>query len=433
MPTPKPDVAVIGAGWAGLAAAVTLAEGGARVAVFESARQLGGRARAVEIRGLRVDNGPHLLLGAYAQTLDLIATVNAHAGEHLLRQPLTLAVHPGFRLRTPRLPAPLHLAAALATARGLSLGDRLGAVRFLAALRRSGFRLAQDRPLSALLAEHRQSERLNRFLWHPLCVAALNTPPHQASAQVFLNVLRDAFTRGRADSDLLLPRTDLSALFPEPAAAHVERRGGTVHLGSRVSRIEHAQGAWQVEVAGKTRRFDALVCAVPPWRAADLLAELPALQATCERLRALRYEPIYSIYLQYPAGTRLAGPMVGLSEGPGQWVFDRGQLGGPAGLLAVVISAGGPHEALAHERLADQVEAQLRAALGVRSRPLWRKVIAEKRATFACTPSLARPEGPTPVPGLCLAGDYVAGDYPATIEGAVRSGVQCARHILESR
>jgi squalene-associated FAD-dependent desaturase len=430
---PEPDVAVIGAGWAGMAAAVTLAAGGARVCVFESAKQLGGRARSVEVNGLQLDNGQHILLGAYSQTLALISSVNARHGEQLLRQPLALAVHPGFLLRTPQLPAPVHLAAALVTARGLSVGDRIGAVRFLARMRRRGFRLPQDRPLSALLAEHRQSERLNRFLWHPLCLAALNTPPHEASAQVFLNVMRDAFTRGRADSDLLLPRADLSALFPEPAAAYVEQRGGTVRRGRRASRIAQEDGAWIVEVDGETKRFDALVCAVPPQRAADLLAGLRGLQATCARIRALRYEPIYTVYLQYPATTRLPGPMLGLAEGPGQWVFDRGQLGGPGGLLAVVISAAGPHQALEHTALAEQVAAQLRALLDLQARPLWQQVIAEKRATFACVPNLDRPDAQTPLPGLYLAGDYVAGDYPATIEGAARSGVQCARHILESR
>lgn len=433
MAAPKPDVAVIGAGWAGLAAAVTLAQGGARVSVFESARQLGGRARTVEINGLRADNGQHILLGAYRDTLALIATVNRRWADQLLRQALALTVYPGFALRTPHLPAPLHLAVGLLTARGLSIGDRVGAVRFLAALRRLQFRLAHDRPLSELLAEYRQSERLNRFLWHPLCLAALNTPPTSASAQVFLNVLRDAFTQGRADSDLLLPRVDLSPLFPEPAAAFVERHGGAIHRSSRVTHLSQQDDAWTVEANGARHHFRHVVCAAPPQRAAELLDALPAMQATSERIRALRYEPIYTVYLQYPAATRLPTPMLGLAQGMGQWVFDRGQLGGPAGLLAVVISAGGPHEALDHDTLANTVDLQLRTTLGLGSAPSWHQVIAEKRATFACTPSLRRPSWRTALRGLCLAGDYVDGDYPGTIEGAVRSGVQCARHILESQ
>lgn len=433
MAAANPHVAVIGAGWAGMAAAVELAQGGARVTVFESAKRLGGRARTVELDGLGVDNGQHILLGAYRDTLALIARVNHRWTEHLLRQPLALAMYPGFLLRTPRLPAPWHLAIGLLGARGLTLGDRLRAVRFLAALRRLHFRLPHDRPVSALLAEHRQGERLARFLWHPLCLAALNTSPEEASAQVFLNVLRDSFTRGRADSDLLLPCVDLSALFPEPAAAFIEGHGGTVRRSSRVSRIAPQDGAWTIEANGETHRFSHVVCAAPPQRAADLLAPLPAMQADRERIRALRYEPIHTVYLQYPAATRLPRPMLGLTQGMGQWVFDRGQLGGPAGLLAVVISAGGPHEALDHDALARQLGLQLRAALGLDAAPLWHRVIAEKRATFACTPHLDRPASRTALPGLYLAGDYVAGDYPGTIEGAVRTGVQCARLIMESQ
>lgn len=152
-----------------------------------------------------------------------------------------------------------------------------------------------------------------------------------------------------------------------------------------------------------------------------------------ESLRALQYQPIYTVYLQYPSDTRLNAPMLGLQHGLGQWVFDRGQLGGPAGLLAVVISASGTHEALDHATLAEEVTSQLAAALRLRTAPSWHQVIAEKRATFSCTPALSRPPSHTPLTGLYLAGDHVAGDYPATIEGAVRSGVKCARLILESQ
>jgi len=427
------EVAVIGAGWAGMAAAARLAEGGARVTVFESAKQLGGRARTVQLDGIEVDNGQHILLGAYRDALALIDTVNPHGAKQLLRRPLALAMRPGFLLRTPHLPAPWHLAVGLLTAQGLSVGDRLRVIGFLGAIRRLDFRLPQDMALSTLLARHRQDERLNRFLWHPLCLAALNTPPERASAQVFLNVLRDSFTRARADSDVLLPRVNLSALFPEPAAAFVAEHGGTVRRGSRVAAIAAEPGGFTLRVDDEARRFSHVVCAAPPQRAAELIAPLPAMQATAEVVRALRHEPIHTVYLRYPAETRLAEPMLGLAHGLGQWVFDRGQLGGPAGLLAVVISAHGAHEALDHAALAREVASQLRAILGLKAAPLWQRVIAERRATFACTPDLNRPAWRTPLPGLYLAGDYVAGDYPATIEGAVRSGVQCARHILESQ
>ena len=426
-------IAIIGGGWAGMAAAVSLAREGRPVTVFESAKTLGGRARTVEFDEGVADNGQHILLGAYRETLALIGLVNDRAAEHLLRQPLALVMPPEFALSTPHLPAPWHLAVGLIAAKGLGIGDRLRAMSLLAALRRLNFTLPQDMPLSELLDRHRQSERLNRFLWHPLCFAALNTPPNEASAQIFLNVLRDSFTQQRADSDAILPRANLTQLFPEPAATFVERHGGHVRTGARVKSLAPQGDSWSVALDHEAQSFTHVICAVSPQRTADLIEALPPMQAIAENIRSLRHQPIYTVYLQYPAGTRLSRPMLGLSHGLGQWVFDRGQLGGPAGLLAIVISASGTHEQLEHADLARTIAAQLASALTLTAAPLWHQVIAEKRATFACTPHLRRPHSRTPMAKLYLAGDYVAGDYPATIEGAVRSGVQCARYIMESQ
>jgi hypothetical protein len=127
-----------------------------------------------------------------------------------------------------------------------------------------------------------------------------------------------------------------------------------------------------------------------------LIKPLPGMQPVTDAIRALHYQPIYTVYLQYSADIRLSAPMLGLSRGVGQWVFDRGQLGGPAGLLAVVISAGGAHEALDHAALAQEIAEQLAATLHLTTLPAWHQVIAEKRATFSCTPGLARPHSATP-------------------------------------
>lgn len=429
-------VAVLGAGWAGLAAAVELAGAGVPVTVFESAREPGGRARSVVLDGVELDNGQHILLGAYRHTLRLLDAVNPAWSTQIRRLPLELLIEPGFRLRASRLPAPWHLAVGLLTARGLSWKDRWRAAAFLRALRRTDFRLDADSPLAGFLAARGQSAALARHLWHPLCLAALNTPPGQASAQIFLNVLRDAFTRGRADSDLLLPTVGLSRLMPEPALAFLARRGGRFHAGTPVRALEASGTRWRVHVQNGWQSFDAVICALPPARAAALLAPLPALQPAAALLRALGHQPIYTVYLRYPASLRLAAPMLGLADGPGQWVFDRGQLGGPPGLLAVVISAEGPHTRWSGEERIRRICAQLAQTLGITEKPAWARCIGEKRATFACLPDLARVTSRTPLPGLFLAGDHVAApegeaDYPATIEGAVRSGVQCARHILE--
>ena len=427
-------VAVLGGGWAGMAAAVTLAQARIPVTVYEAARTLGGRARRVDANGLALDNGLHILIGAYRECLRLIelvwAPVPIESG--LVRKPLDLHFAGKFRLHTPALPAPLHLAAALLLAKGLRIGDRLRAARFMKHLRALRFTLEQDISVDTLLSRFHQSAETRRYLWEPLCISALNTPPQEASAQVFLNVLRDSLNGTRRDSELLLPKRDLSALFPEPAGRFVEAAGGKVRIGYAVHSVQESSGRFLVRTAAGEEKFTHIVCALPPYRAGDALAGLPALAGMLDMIGRLHHEPICSVYLQYPPHTRLPQSMLGLEGGAAQWVFDRGQLCGQDGLLGVVISAHRRHEAIDQEKLAAQVRAELLTAFPGLPPPLWTKVIEERRATFACTVGVKRPEQRTPVENLYLAGDYTDSPYPATLESAVCSGVACARMILES-
>lgn len=424
-------VAIIGAGYAGMAAAVALADRGIPVTVFEAAAVLGGRARRVTVHDTALDNGLHILIGAYSETLRLIEQV-APGRDHFLRAPLDLQIHGRFRLRAPAWPAPLHLLAALLTAQGLTLSDKFAAARFIRAMKACDYRLAQDGTVAALLAEHRQPVVLIKYLWSPLCVAALNTPIARASAQVFLHVLRDSLGAGRAASDLLLARVDLSALFPEPAADYVRARSGTIELNAPVERVMPDGtdgGGFMVQVRGATRRFDRIICAVAPHRAADLLADIPALGTARHQIGALQYEPIHSIWLQFDGRVCLPSPMTGIDGSPAQWLFDRERLCGQRGLIGAVISASEEHVGEAQDTLAQRVCADLAVQFGPLPPLAWHQVIAEKRATFSCTPDLARPASLTDCPGFYLAGDYVASDYPATIESAVRSGIITAALI----
>jgi len=424
-------IAVLGAGWAGLAAAVELADGGLPVTVFEAARTLGGRARRVDHDGVALDNGLHILLGAYRETLRLLGKVRMGRDIGLIRRPLELIVVGKFHLRTRALPAPLHLAAGLLWSQGLPLAQRLGAARFMARLRACDFRLDPDISVTALLDRHRQPAQIRRYLWEPLCVSALNTPPEEASAQVFLNVLRDSLNGSREDSDLLLPAEDMSALFPEPAARFVEAHAGSIELGCPVLSVQRTTEGFLVRAGDRELSFGHVVCALPPFRVAEVLRDIPGLSPMLASIAGLRQEPIYSIYLQYPDRVRLEAPMLGLDAPRSQWVFDRGQLCGQHGLIGVVISARGRHQALDQDALACEVQRELAQAWPRLPSPRWARVIAEKRATFACVVGVQRPEQRTTVPGLYLAGDYTASPYPATLEAAVRSGVACARMVLE--
>jgi squalene-associated FAD-dependent desaturase len=308
----------------------------------------------------------------------------------------------------------------------MTLADRLRIARFMRAVRIRGYRIAADVPMPELLAEHRQLGAPTDFLWEPLCVAALNTPLAAASAQVFLNVLRDSLGAERSASDLLLPRTDLSALLPEPAARYVVNRGGRVLLGKRVTSIAPAPG----ELAVDGEKFSAVILACAPQHTARLLEASGLLPATRALLAQLTFEPIYTCYLQYPDSVALPRPMLGLRGGLLQWAFDRGALGGRRGLIAAVVSARGEHEELLHGAFAQMAHHELSRVVPALPAPRWSRVIAEQRATFSCVPNLVRPGHATDVRNLFLAGDYTASDYPATLEGAVRSGVAAARLAL---
>lgn len=436
-----PRVAVIGGGWAGCAAGVELASRGARVTLFEAARTLGGRARAVQAKEALLDNGQHIMLGAYAQTLALLRRVGVAERDALLRLPLQMRYPPGSGLLdfvAPPLPAPLHMALALLRAKGLDRDDKLALARFSTSARWMQWGLNTDCSVAELLERFGQTPRLTRLMWRPLCLAALNTPIERASAKVFLAVLRDSLGAKRKASDMLIPRVMLDALFPHAAQRHIEERGGRVLCGARVDAIAPADQGWQVASGADAARFDAVVLATPAWQSAALLRPHAGAEALAAQLEAFEYEPISTVYLQYDAGQRLPLPFCALLDDPGhgawgQFAFDRGQLDpGQDGLLAVVVSTAAEAAALDQDELAREVAAQLAGAFSrpALARPRWTRVLTEKRATFACTPGLVRPANATGLPGLVLAGDYTAGDYPATLETAARSGLAAARLAL---
>ena len=444
-------VAIIGAGYAGMAAAVELCRRGIPCTVFEASRVLGGRSRAVSVQGRQLDNGQHILIGAYRETLRLLQLVGVDTEQSLLRLPLHLEFPGEFCIHAPRLPAPLHLALALLSARGLNWREKWAAIRFMQAMQAKKFRLSEDLPLSALLDQYQQPARVRQYLWHSLCVAALNTAPEAASAQIFLHVLRDSLAAERSASDLLLPRVDLSTLFPAAAARYLQRHSDpasaapVIQRSTAIRRIEkHATGkAYSLySAAGHCGNFSQVIIATAPYHVPALLADLQLDQSAPDsaalrlrllsaQLTAFSYQPITTCYLAYPEHIRLPQPMLGHAQGLMQWLFDRGQLDAQAGLLAAVISVAGPHLELSHAQLAAGIHAEIAGIVADLPPPLWSKVITEKRATWACTPKLPRPTTTTPLPGLLLAGDYIIGehDYPATIEAAIRSGLSAAQAI----
>ena len=405
--------AIVGGGWAGIAAAVALADAGHDITVFEMAPQLGGRARSVAGEPA-YDNGQHILIGAYRDSLALMRRLGVDPEQVLKRLPLALPYpgEPGLRL-PPGSPLISFTRGVLAH-RGWPWPARLGLLVAAGGWLARGFRCDPKLSVAQLCAG--LPAAVMRDLVEPLCVAALNTPAPQASAQVFLRVLKDALFSGAGSADLLLPRRPLSELLATPATAWLGER---LRLGRRVQKIEPG---WRVD----GEAFDGVVLACTSVEAARLSADIaPSWSA---KAQALGYQPIITVYLSSP-GSALPAPMLALREGPdapAQFIFDHGQLGGASGRFACVVS--GAASWVERGGCAEAVLAQALRELSWATPPVIDKVLTEKRATFACTPGLARPPAQI-TPGLWAAGDYIDGPYPATLEGAVRAGLAAAQGV----
>lgn len=402
-------------------------QAGHTVSLYEASRHWGGRARgglAVQMPESNettvLDNGQHILLGAYTDCLQLMRTVGVAPEQVLLRLPLTLVDAQGQGLRLPAWPSPWHALAGVLLAKGWRWRDKASLLRACVAWQRMG--MVCDMSASVADLCRGLSDTIRLQLMEPLCVAALNTPLHQASGQVFLRVLQDGLLGGPGASDLLLPRTHLSALLPQPAVAWLQQHGAHVQPGQRVRSLQAIGPAWQVDGHRHDRVILATAC-----RDAIRLLQANAIDApqwlACAQ--GLRYEAITTVYA-HTRQARLATPMVLLhssAEEPAQFAFDRAALGGPSGLLALVVSASEGD----NERLTVQVLAQARRQLHLPALQAL-KTVTERQATFACTPGLQRP-APEVADGLLACGDYVQGPYPATLEGAVRSGLAAAQSL----
>lgn len=426
-------VAVVGAGWAGIAAAVALTTAGRKVLLFEAGPQAGGRARTAPAFDLDVDNGQHLAIGAYRDTLKLMATVGADP-DAFARLPLVLeqrdASGPRFALRAPVGAGRLRLGLAFAAMRGLSAGEKIALLR--------GWRQLltpdDDATVARALLEARQPATAIRFLWNPLCIATLNTDPEVASAAVFAAVLRESLAAPTAGAnDLLLPARALGAVLPSPALAWLSEHGAKVHLGERVTGIAVADRVTAISTQSGAHAVDGLVLAVPPAACARLLAPLHAEADLVTRIGAIEESPICTVYLRYSPATRVDPPLLGCDGTLTQWIVDR-RVAGQPGVLAAIVSAAGEHMSWSRAQLAEQVVKDINAVLPGLGKPEAVQVIREKRATFAATPAVERLRPAVDAAstrGVSLAGDWTATGLPATLEGAVRSGYSAAQHLME--
>jgi squalene-associated FAD-dependent desaturase len=439
------SVLVVGAGWSGLACALALADAGLRPCLVDASTHPGGRARRVSYRlgdrRYNLDNGQHILLGAYRDTLNLMRSVGMDTDAVLDRTPFRLTYPDGWQLQAGHGRAPWHLASGLLTARHLPWRDRLALVRWQIKQQGQGWQWPGDGDPSATELLRGLPASLIERLLRPLCLAALNTEPSEASGRLFLRVLADSLGGSSTASHLLVPRTDLSALFAQPALDQVCQRGGTWMARTTVRTLDHDGRTWRVVTSGQPLCATRVVLALPVEPCRRLLeSAAPAVRhalepTTLSRLDAIRHAPISTVYLRYAPTVRLTLSHYALlddpaAKRPAQWVFDRGAFHpADAGVLAAVISGHGPHEALDEHTLCAQVAQQLSSDLGLPA-PIDAVRFADKRATILATPGLQRPavrQGPL---GLYLAGDTADSPYPSTLEGSVRAGLDAARALL---
>jgi squalene-associated FAD-dependent desaturase len=433
---PVRRLAVVGAGWAGLAAAVQATAAGAQVVLFDMARQAGGRARSTPQDGLDLDNGQHILIGAYRDTLALMRQVGVDVDQGFWRQPLALVSPDGSGLRLPGGPAVPAFVRGVLGWSDLPWRARLALLVHAARWRLSGFRCPADWSVARLCEQLPQAAF--DALIDPLCVAALNTPAREASAQVLLTVLKEALFGPPGGADLLLPRRPLQELLPTPALAWLQSHGAHWRPGSRVQELApQAASGWRVD----GEAFDAVVLACSATEAARLLGSLAPDWSTTAA--AMAYQPIVTVWLRHP-GLRWPQAMMAFPAqatpglpAPAQFGFDLGRLGLAPDTFALVISGAAEWVARGTEDTVRALRRQLQHAFS-RSAQAWQDeqvsvlaVRTEKRATFACTPGLRRPSA-SPLPRLAVAGDYVAGPFPATLEGAVRSGRLAIEGLLQA-
>jgi squalene-associated FAD-dependent desaturase len=412
---PATHVYVIGAGLAGLAAAVRLAGRGAAVTLIEAAVQAGGRCRSYfdATLGMTIDNGNHLILSGNHSTYAYLKAIGA---EHRLRGPDDASfdfcdVRDGARWTIRPNPGPVAWWA-LSKARRVP-GTHAADYLVLAALvGPQGTRRLCD----AIRCEGPLWERLIE----PLMLAALNTAPAAGSAALAAAVVRETLALGGRAYRPRIADPSLEAAFIAPALAYLERRGATVRLGQRLQAITLENGrASALHLTGETIALaagDAVVLATPPWITQELLPGTPAPDA---------FAAIVNAHFRIAAPAD-APRMVGVIGGAAQWLFAFDER------ISVTVSGADAIVDEPRQELAKMLWRDVAMVYRLPPQlPPW-QIVKEKRATFTATPDQAarRPPARTRVANLVLAGDWTDTGLPATIEGAVRSGHKAAGLVL---
>ncbi len=414
---------MVGGGLAGLAAAIECADAGASVTLYEARSRLGGATFSFERNGLWLDNGQHVALRCCTAYLGFLRRIGSEQLLPLQRRLHVPVLREGRRpalLSRSALPPPFHLASTLMRYAPLALGERLAAARAARLLGRldPDDAALDEQTFAAWLAEHGQSENAISALWNLIALPTLNLPAGEASLAAAVKVFRTGLFDSAGASDIGIPAAPFQRLHADPAAAALERAGGRLLLGTPVRSLSELDR-------------DAVILAVPH----EAVAALAPEAVDREALEALGTSPIVNLHIHYHRRV-LEVPLAATLDSPLQWLFDRTEAAGASGgqLLAVSLSHAvdqiGASVAELRERYLPALERLLPPARG--AEVLDFAVTHEPRATFRVAPGTRRlrPGPRTAVPGLFLAGAWTDTGWPATMEGAVRSGLAAAQAAL---
>lgn len=442
MSDPSSTVLVLGGGLAGLSAAVRLAEAGRKVTVVEATRAPGGRARSFPdaATGRELDNGQHLVMGCYRETLAFLRTIDSTDGIYFQKDLSVRMVKPGgqrLSLDCPPLPAPMHLAVGLLTMRGLGVLDKIAAMRAGLVLRGEVQRPDDNETCDSWLRRLGQTQTLRNAFWDPMIWGTLNDDPLVSSAAMFTAVLERAFLSTRDASRLGVPKVPLSRLYVDQSLAYLRARGCEVRLGepARALDVTGTQITGITLKSGETLRADAVVSAVPPHAFLDLLPGNWPAHPVYQDIARLRTSPIVNLWFTTDRAP-FSEPFIGLVGGPLHWMFNRSQIEGSVGgevLLNCTISGARACIDDPPEALQDLLRAELERYFPGRVPAIRQfRAIKEKRATISHAAGTyhCRPETLGPIRGLYMAGDWTRTGLPATIESAVQSGHDAARTVL---
>jgi squalene-associated FAD-dependent desaturase len=433
-------IAVVGGGLAGIAAALECADAGASVTLFEARRRLGGATFSVRRHGYWIDNGQHVALRcctSYRAFLHRLGVEHLLDVQPRLRIPVLTPEGPTAMLSRNFLPAPLHLAGSLLRYGHLTFPERLAAVRCAAALRTLD---PEDRSLDtqtfgSWLRAHGQSDRAISALWNLIALPTLNLDADEASLLGAAKVFRTGLLDESDACDLAVPRVPLQQLHGDAGKTALEGRGVQIELGSAVRAVRERDSRLEIETQGEPLEADAVVVAVPHQVVGKVV---PPGVVDAGIPKGLGESPIVNLHLHYDRRV-LDSPLAAAVDSPVQWLFDRTASAGVGEGQLVSVSLSGADGEIQHTR--DELVERLRPAVehllpGARSATLLEATATkEPRATFRAAPGTAalRPGPRTAVRGLYLAGAWTDTGWPATMEGAVRSGVAAARAALADR